>query len=532
MIPSQITIARSVVAIGVLAFLFIASLAPPAAHGALIIIQNTSDSGPGSLRQAIMDAAPQTSISFNPALAGQTISLSSALIVDKQMEIAGPTPPAQRIKLTTHGLDTIMKVSALTNIHDIDFTNGAGENGGALEITNYTQLFNATISNSHATNGGGIYVAPNASFILDDALVLDNTASGDGGGLFAGDSAVLDINTVSFTGNRADGRGGGIFADMHSSLTIQGGDVSGNVAETGGGIYNDGNTGYYGNITSNGATADGGGVAVNSGLFVLNISTLASNTADNQGGAIMAQPGTEINLISTTISNNGAPQGGGIFRAGGLLTTKATIIADQASGHDCEVQAGSTIVSYGYNLTSDNSCGLVDPTDIPSGFANLGPLVATAPGTTLTMEPLEGSDAINRIPLSVFDCDSHLYIDQRGVQRPQGPTCDIGAVEVKGATANRIWGNNLCDGTIGSDDAIAMLFYVGGAPWQHSNGCPSVGSLISVSGQFDYGFWADVNCDGTINGIDIVNVLRAALLLSTQQGQQCPAIGDHVPVIG
>jgi hypothetical protein len=134
--------------------------------------------------------------------------------------------------------------------------------------------------------------------------------------------------------------------------------------------------------------------------------------------------------------------------------------------------------------------------------------------------------------ISVFDCDSHLYIDQRGVQRPQGPTCDIGAVEVKGATANRIWGNNLCDGTIGSDDAIAMLFYVGGAPWQHSNDCTSVGSLISVSGQFDYGFWADVNCDGTINGIDIVNVLRAALLLSTQQGQQCPAIGDHVPVIG
>lgn len=509
------------------AALFALALLPVApARAALIIVTNTNDSGPGSLRQAIADAAPQTGIIIDNSLAGQTINLQTALIVDKQMSIEGPGAPAARVKLTTQGRDSIMIISALTNIHDLDFNNGAAENGGAIQITNYTQLSNTTISNSHASgDGGGIWVAPHASFILDDALVLDNTAGGDGAGIFAGDTSVIDMSNVNFTGNNATGRGGGIFADTVSTVEVQSGSVIGNVAASGGGIYSDGNIGYYGTIASNGATADGGGIYLNSGLFNLNLGTLGSNTA-NRGGGVFAQPGTELDLIFSTISNNGAPQGGGIYRAGGLLDTRASIIGDQQLGADCVGEPGSTIASGGYNIDSDNSCGLVNPTDIPAGHPNLGPMTFTSPGTTQTMTPMQGSDAINRIPLSVFECDSHLQRDQNGVTRPLGPSCDIGAVEAPSATSGRKWGDNLCDGAFDLGDALASLDLIGGVPWEHGEDCLSVGSYISIHGVFEIGQWGDLNCDGSLNGVDIVLSLRAAIALEAQQFPDCPRIGD------
>jgi hypothetical protein len=58
---------------------------------------------------------------------------------------------------------------------------------------------------------------------------------------------------------------------------------------------------------------------------------------------------------------------------------------------------------------------------------NLGPR-ANNGGLTPTMLPGAGSIAIDAIPTSdTFVCTG---TDQRGVSRPQGPGCDIGAVEV------------------------------------------------------------------------------------------------------
>src|SRR4051794_15895493 len=51
---------------------------------------NALDSGVGSLRQAILEAAPGDTIAFDPSLAGQTIALSQALRIDKSLTIEGP----------------------------------------------------------------------------------------------------------------------------------------------------------------------------------------------------------------------------------------------------------------------------------------------------------------------------------------------------------------------------------------------------------------------------------------------------------
>ena len=85
-------------------------------------------------------------------------------------------------------------------------------------------------------------------------------------------------------------------------------------------------------------------------------------------------------------------------------------------------------LSLGYNLSSDNSCGLANPTDANyNASINLGPLRINAPGATATHGLLAGSSAID-----AGNCSTQgVLVDQRGVSRSQGPACDIGAYELR-----------------------------------------------------------------------------------------------------
>src|SRR5438874_7175989 len=56
-----------------------------------ITVTNTSDSGPGSLRQAIADGQDSDTIQFDPALNGQTITLTSCeLVIGTRITITRP----------------------------------------------------------------------------------------------------------------------------------------------------------------------------------------------------------------------------------------------------------------------------------------------------------------------------------------------------------------------------------------------------------------------------------------------------------
>jgi hypothetical protein len=99
------------------------------------------------------------------------------------------------------------------------------------------------------------------------------------------------------------------------------------------------------------------------------------------------------------------------------------VIASNSSGN-CQDAGSGTFVSLGFNLDDDDTCDLTDPTDLPNTDPMLGPLQDNG-GATFTHSLLPGSPAINAIP----PADCAYDDDQRGVARPQGEGCDIGAFE-------------------------------------------------------------------------------------------------------
>ena len=78
-------------------------------------------------------------------------------------------------------------------------------------------------------------------------------------------------------------------------------------------------------------------------------------------------------------------------------------------------------ISLGFTLDDDGTCGS-GPTDLPNTDPMLG---ALTPDAVPTVALLPGSPAIDVIP--VADCTEPA--DQRGIARPQGAGCDIGAFE-------------------------------------------------------------------------------------------------------
>src|SRR6478672_10528373 len=62
-----------------------------AAHTNIITVTNTNDSGPGSLRQALVDSQDGDTIDFDSSLNGQTVTLTSGeLLINKNITISGP----------------------------------------------------------------------------------------------------------------------------------------------------------------------------------------------------------------------------------------------------------------------------------------------------------------------------------------------------------------------------------------------------------------------------------------------------------
>ncbi|HSN74097.1 MAG TPA: choice-of-anchor Q domain-containing protein, partial [Anaerolineae bacterium] len=174
-----------------------------------------------------------------------------------------------------------------------------------------------------------------------------------------------------------------------------------NSANTGGGIYSN----YGGTLTVSNSTFSGN----------------RSNYGDGGGGIYSGYNSTLTVSNSTFTGNSANRDGGGISHVGSdTVTLQNTIVANSPSGGNCT----GVITDGGGNLSyPDTSCPGVNADPL------LGPLQDNG-GPTWTMEPGPGSPAINAGDAAACATPPVNNLDQRGVIRPVGPRCDMGAVEV------------------------------------------------------------------------------------------------------
>jgi predicted outer membrane repeat protein len=304
--------------------------------------------------------------------------------------------------------------------------------GGGLTLNNTSaSISNATLSNNTASSNGGGISSYKGSLLLNNVIVNGNFVESDGGGI---DLYQTPSTFVSVTVNNNHGeRNGGGINNYWSTLTLDRFTVSGNEAlgnqGDGGGIYNDGMLVATNSTLDHNKTDHRGGGIYNASDATADLTnvTLSGNTAKTDGGGIYSEASfsvdvTTVTLNGVTLKDNRANQGGGVFNGNtnnNFVYLKNTVLADNAPG-SCY---GKAFSSAKYSLASDTTCtlsGLGNHTHTP---AQLFPLMNNG-GNTQTHLPGPASVLVNGV-IGV-DCP---IVDQRSVSRPQGPGCDVGAVE-------------------------------------------------------------------------------------------------------
>jgi CSLREA domain-containing protein len=488
------------------------------AQAANFVVTKTADTADGacngdcSLREAIIAANANGVGSFDtitvPAgtyafgIGGSDTGFHNTAIGDLDitnglLTIDGAGPGATVIN--GNALDRIFDVKISTNlttIRDLSIYNGnSGSNpGGGMTVGNaaVVSLINVAIDdNDSALNGGGIYNAGNLT--IDHSTIRNNFAAGFGGGIQNGTLGVgsLSLANSAIHNNMAGGLyGGGLNNEYQAGLTNV--TVSDNMAVAG--------------------NSSGGGIR-----------HLATSAA-----------GVTLTMVNVTISNNSATTGGGIRRTtnGNDPIIVNSILSSNAGGN-CATSNGG-IGSYGNNMSSDGTCGFGAGGDQNGVNPGLGGLQDNG-GLTVTRALPSNSPAVNA------GSNGHCPpIDQRGVARPFGPACDIGAFEYSTGPAPTptpnptptpiptptaapgAFGNVDCMDGISSIDSLKVLRSNAGLGYIQTEPCEDIG--LDTTGWNE--LQGDVDCSDDVTSIDSLKLLRHNAGLSVTQTEPCPNVGS------
>ena len=274
-------------------------------------------------------------------------------------------------------------------------------------------------------SGQGVLKSISGGLTFGGVTITGGTASGPGGGVFAQGAVTLTNSTI--TGNTAGANAGGL--TVVGPVTLINSTVSDNTGPDGGIFANGSVTVTNSTVSGNHGNGGSGGIGANPGPVTLINSTVSGNTGDSGGGVFVEQG---LTLVYATVVSNTSANGANLFVDFGDLTSFGSVVAlPQGGGANCSIVRGST-TSNGFNFSDDASCGFTQSTDHQNaGSPGLGALASNG-GATLTQLPQSGSPLIDAIVTASCQAEgaSGIATDQRGITRPQGAGCDIGAVEV------------------------------------------------------------------------------------------------------
>lgn len=402
------------------------------ALGTSFTVTTTADSGPGSLRQAILDANANAGPDQIDVAPGTYAPLSALPLVTDALTIIGAGSASTIIDGSNNagdGLDVGQNVTFVASGITIQNAGNDGidvDTGGSATLTDVTLTSNdglgilsrssVTIADSAITANGdnGVLVFAPATLGLSDSSVSNN----DGNGVETqGPSATLTSDGI------ASNSGAGVTA-AHQ-LTLSASAVTGN-----------GSRGVRaGQATLVDDTVSGN---ADTNVDLLDDSTIASTTVSGGGAAGIVSEGGTFALTNSTVAGN---QSGGVTADGGIATITNDTIAGNFGGPgltpNTQVDVENTIVAgnapedcsatpedLGNNVESGTACAFVELSDFQSTNPLLGPLQSNGgPTATRALDPASvavdaGNDGV---------CPA---TDQRGTSRPQGAHCDIGAFEL------------------------------------------------------------------------------------------------------
>jgi hypothetical protein len=375
-------------AVGFGLLFLLAPLLADKAAATTLQVTTLADSGPGSLRQAVLDANAATGADTVVFGIVGTITLTSGEIkITDDLVINGLGAGV----LTVSGNDQ-------SRVFNID---------NAADRTINVTLSGLTLTHGFTPGGGGVVRAERANLTVLSS-VLSNGVAQIGGGLGAEHSNTTTIRFSSILGNRATSiYGGGIYSEFgNHALIIESSTIAGNSAGfEGGGIY----------------------AEVNRNVEIVN-STISGNTAGLLAGGISYYFGTYpgggqidniVRIRHTTIANNTAGESGNLWGDYAADVDHSIIANGSPPVEIFGVHASYSLIEDNYLVIGDHNLIGVDPL--------LGPLADNG-GPTLTHALLPGSPAIDAGNPAIQDPPA---TDQRGFARIYGPAIDIGAVEAQ-----------------------------------------------------------------------------------------------------
>jgi hypothetical protein len=406
-------------------------LSTHSADAAPLTVTNCNSSGPGSLSSVVAGAASGSTVTFSVTCPSTSpISPNSTVNLTVPISINGPGPDSMVID---GFFDVNSNVSGVSlSGFDIEGGNAGIENDGTLRVSNcgigggYTGIDNSgTVTGTDCNIAGeqGIYNTSTGTVTLRECSVEGSFY----GGLH--NLGTASLTNCNLNDNQIEGaNGAAIYND--GELTITSSTLTGNIAA--------------------GEFSDGGAVASEGGSVTITDSTISNNDVGCGTGAGIENDAGTMNVVDSTVSGNnddGCGPGAGIYNTGTLSVTASTITSNKQggiyNGGTASVAASilsgngggncsGEVIDAGYNLDNDGSCGFSATnhsySDVKSylgGLRNNG-------GPTETQQPSLGTPVIDTIPIGtsangITLCPSN---DQRGVARPQGSACDIGAVEL------------------------------------------------------------------------------------------------------
>ncbi len=325
--------------------------------------------------------------------------------------------------------------------------------GGAIHMNNddsVVDLRDTTLSQNSAAEGGAIDVFAAGTLTLTRVRVLDNVVMRepslvDGGGIASSDLGTITIVDSTISGNQAIGPsalvgalGGGLSDQGGATWIIDRSTISGNIVTatvndaSGGGIYEGGaatftirNSTISGNhamtleTSSFDACAGAGIEAEGGGTWTLNNVTITGNTVTATMGATPRGAGIGIIDVATMTIRNSIVSGN----------------TGAAGSPDCFTLNAETLTSGGHVLIGDaTGCALTAGTGDVIGQDPLLGALADNGGGTRTHALLAGSPALEAGDMTTpgsggAACEA---VDQRGLCRPGGARCDMGAFEANG----------------------------------------------------------------------------------------------------